>query len=233
MRWNLLVVLVVGAVVGCSAPGDEPVTSLAEFGVRPVALVTGEALGEVFPETAGQVLCQAVRWGDVVGPVDAAVTAAGACVLRGGDRVVTVRLGGPGLDLGTTSVNVTVEPEDAAVRDRALEALRSVLTRPSKGDGGKLVDLPKGARTERLCGLLAASKRDDKCIAGRNEVALEASLYSVSSYTDHVGGRPALVTGSAIFVRLHPDIPVDLRVSGDGARELAEQAVPKLKEAAS
>ncbi|MCP2272401.1 hypothetical protein LV75_004927 [Actinokineospora diospyrosa] len=225
--------LALSAVVGCAAPEEEPATTLAEFGVRPVALITGDALGEVFPETAGQVLCGAVRWGEVVGPVDATVTVAGACVLRGGDRVVTVRLGGPGLDLGATSVNVTVEPEDAALRERALAALRPVLTGPSNLDGAKLVDLPKPVRTERLCALLAAEKGDGKCTAGRNEVGLEASLYSVSSYNEHVGGRPALVTGSAVFVRVHPDVPVDLRVSGEGARELAETVVPKLKEAAS
>ncbi|GLW94848.1 hypothetical protein [Actinokineospora globicatena] len=105
-----LVALGLVLVAGCgAAPVEGPVT-VAEYDVRVVPVVSGAALADVFPETAGQVLCQALPWGEVVGPVQGSVTAAGACVLRGGDRVVTVRLGGPGLDLGARSVNVTVEP---------------------------------------------------------------------------------------------------------------------------
>ncbi|MCP2301991.1 hypothetical protein LV79_001667 [Actinokineospora globicatena] len=216
-------------VAGCGAePVEGPVT-VAEYDVRVVPVISGAALADVFPETAGQVLCQALPWGEVAGPVQGSVTAAGACVLRGGDRVVTVRLGGPGLDLGATSVNVTVEPEDKALVDHALEALRPVLTAPTDLTGVSIVDLPKEDRTKRLCEVLEATPVQDKCTAGRNEIALTTSLQDTSAYGEHVGGRPARISGATVFVRLRPDVPVDLTVSGEGARVLAEAAVPKLR----
>ncbi|SER81086.1 hypothetical protein SAMN04487818_105318 [Actinokineospora terrae] len=228
MRKVLLAVFLV--VAGCSTPAaEEPGMVLGEYDLRPVHLVSGDALGEVFPETAGQVLCHALPWGDVVGPVQGSVTVAGACLLRGGDRVVTVRLGGPGLDLGATSVNVTVEPSDSAMEDKVLAALRPVLTAPVDLTGADIVDLPKSERTARLCELTRGAPGEDKCVVGRNEVALTATLQDDSNYADHVGGRPALISGSTVSVRIRPDVPVDLRVSGEGARALAESVVPKLR----